>query len=224
MQTRRIVMILAGLIVGLPLLGYIWPQSAGLTDPLSERAWQWPNSQAIKDTEPQPKLLARFWPLQEKAPASNSEADAAQAKADLLAKQTMKLVAIVRQGTQQQALVLTPKGKLKTLSVGDLLDKQRRVTAITNTGLTWQTLTEPSAKDATNKDAAKDNASDQPAADSQLSTPPLPQGELSLFPQPPALLEPTVKDEIAAGDSAASAEQTVASQFDTASAQKNRGQ
>ena len=181
MQPARIYLTLAALVMGLPLIGFIWPQSASLTGPLAERDWQWPSAQVLKDIEPQPKLLARFWPVQEKAPQATAE-ETAQATADALARQTMKLVAIVRQGQQQQALVLTPSGELKTLNNGDLLDQRRRISAITASGLHWQLVNEGENK---NKNKAEPT-----------------RGELVLFPRPPALLEPEQSAEVANGTQA----------------------
>ncbi|MGB5855877.1 MAG: hypothetical protein WBH20_11545 [Oceanisphaera sp.] len=198
MQRTRLYLLPAAVVIGLLLLGYTWPQAAILSDPLAERDWQWPSVQTQKETEPQPKLLARFWPVQLNSPTkmNNEEADAV-AKADLLAQQTMKLVAIVRQGAEQQALVLTPAGKLNTLSVGDLLDKQRRVTAISNTSLSWQRV----------------NEDDSQQQDAKTASPQ--QGELTLFPRPPALFEPTAIDEKALSGLTALNEETAISDADS---------
>lgn len=203
MQRTRLYLLLAAVLMGLVLLGYIWPQKTNLSGPLAERDWQWPSPTNQKEVEPQPKLLARFWPVQESTSIQErgAEADAkAKTKFDIQAQQTMKLVAIVRQGNQQQALVLTPKGKLKTLNVGDLLDKRRTVTAISNTGLTWQTLAESLSTDATNQDNAKDKTHQQSHSGASQ------QGELTLFPRPTALVEPAVKEEAALIESKAPSE------------------
>lgn len=214
MQGSRFYLSLAALILSLPLLGYIWPKNASFSDPLAERDWQWPSVQTQKETEPQPKLLARFWPV----PASpagkmTDEEAAAKAKADALAKQTMKLVAIVRQGKAQQALVLTPKGKLKTLSVGDLLDKQRIVTAISNTSLSWQSLVEPPAQDDTDKHNAKNSTAGKAEDNTaQPSAEPVAQGELTLFPKPVALPEPVVENEAALSEQKVLSEPTALSE------------
>ena len=159
MRGSRLYLLLAAVLIGLPLLGYVWPQSARLTGPVVERDWQWPSTQNQKEIEPQPELLVRFWPSQTSdASKLTDEERSEQTKANQ--QQTMKLVAIIKQGSQQQALVLNPDGELKTVTVGDTLDEERSVIAISANGLRWQQT---------------DNAPDKARAE---------QGELSLFPKP----------------------------------------
>ena len=170
MPTRRLIFILVAFFIGLPLLGYLWPQAANVAGPVAERHWQWPNSDLQKEIEPQPKLLARFWPIP--APTAAKVAVEPNSKSK---PSTLQLVAIVGQHGQYQALVLTPAGKLKTLNKGDALDAQRSISAISASTVRWQqhlpkTETEPT--------------SGQPAS-SKAPSPPT-QGELVLFPRPGA--------------------------------------
>lgn len=167
---RRLYLVLLGLVLFLPLLGYIWPQSPGTAATFTERTWQWPARQLIKEIEPQPTLLARFWPIQAPKIAPDKEL-ATQTPASA---QTMQLVAIIKQGSQQQALVLTPSGELKTLNQGDALDETRQVLSISDNSLRWQTINAESAPD---KKPSNKPAKAEPELEPE-------QGEISLFPKP----------------------------------------
>lgn len=154
----RVYVILAFLLLGLPLVGYIWPAASYSGKEALERDWQWPTALAVKEVEPTPALLARFWPVQSSS-ASKEESNV-EAKAGSASAATLKLVAIIRQGQQPQALVLTASGELKTLNEGDALDKTRRISAIHSNTVQWHS-TDPSVN--------------------------TPQGELNLYPQPPSV-------------------------------------
>lgn len=138
MQPRLFIVILA-LVLGLPLLGYVWPSPNSVANAPLGQDWQWPKAQPQQIIEPEPKLLARFWPITETANDTEQSSSAATAKAES-EPQPVKLVAIVRQGQQQQALILDSNGELKTLNQGEQLDEQRRISAINSSAIRWHTL------------------------------------------------------------------------------------
>lgn len=173
-MANRSYLILALLALGLslPLLGYVWPLAENLNPPLTEREWQWPTVQATKEVEPQPKLLARFWPVQ--APEKNTAP--ADAKLNAPKPASLRLVAIIKQGSQLQALVLTADGELTRLNTGDALDDDRRISAINHSSLSWQSIDKAAPTEGELSlyprpaDAASDNKQESAADEPSSST------------------------------------------------------
>lgn len=149
------------------LLGYVWPYHYPSETEVAARQWQWPISTKLEPQLAKPKLLARFWPL-DIAKEATATTNASQAQ--------WRLVAVIRQGSAHQALLLSPEGKLQTLSPGDQLDDNRQVSAILATELQWQ------RQPASPKSAAKQL--EKTAKDAELTQHSAEQGSLYLFPKP----------------------------------------
>lgn len=136
MKPRLPLLLLATvLVIGLFLLGYLWPVSKiDLAESAADQ-WVWNASEAALVAHPLPKNLASYWPS--KKPLSSAGHNAA-APAGADARHDWMLIGVIRQGGPPSAVVLDPEGKLLTLRVGDRLDEQRLVTALKSTSLIWR--------------------------------------------------------------------------------------
>ncbi|MGR6422738.1 hypothetical protein ACUZ8Y_06330 [Aeromonas veronii] len=122
-------------------LGYFTAPEAEIENNLAATRWQLPTALpdlAVK--QPDPWSLSRFWPVEPLSGATNGTQEEHQQ--GLAAEVTeWRLVAVIRQGNQPQALVLSPKNKLLTVSVGAELDPQQQVTGIEPDRVRWTTST-----------------------------------------------------------------------------------
>lgn len=125
----------AALVIGLFLVGYLWPVSQADFAETAEDQWRWSASAPPVAERPLPGNLTSFWPG--KKPLSSAE-QAAAASAAEGARHDWMLIGIIRQGGPPSAVLLDPEGKLLTLSVGDRLDEQRQIKALQSTSLIWQ--------------------------------------------------------------------------------------
>lgn len=126
----------AALVIGLFLVGYLWPVSQADFAETAEDQWRWSASAPPVAERPLPGNLTSFWPG--KKPLSSAEQAAAAAAAAEGARHDWMLIGIIRQGGPPSAVVLDPEGKLLTLSIGDRLDEQREIIALRATTLIWQ--------------------------------------------------------------------------------------
>lgn len=165
MRATLLYWLCATTMLALPVIGYIWPQPTASSKVIVERDWQWPKAAMPTTVEPQPALLARFWPVQLHDKSSDDKDSVSMPTA-----QALTLVAIIGQNNDYQALVLTASGKLQTLTTGDALDETRQISAITANTIRWHATKMP----LNNEDNAAQNASQ-----SQRT-----HGELALFPRP----------------------------------------
>ncbi len=124
----------AALVIGLFLVGYLWPVSQADFAETAEDQWEWTAGDTHDAVRALPNNLARYWPG--KKPLSSAEQ--AAASADTTARHDWMLIGIIRQGGPPSAVVLDPEGKLLTLSIGDRLDEQREIIALRATTLIWQ--------------------------------------------------------------------------------------
>lgn len=117
------------------LLGYLWPQPDQLTEATNQEAWAWPDAPQPTAPSKAPSKLSTYWP----GTAASEQADARTDSAENSAPtHSWRLIGIIRQGQSLSAQVLDPQQQIMTLSIGDALDAQRRVTAIEGTRLRWQ--------------------------------------------------------------------------------------
>ncbi|TNI50190.1 hypothetical protein CF127_05280 [Aeromonas veronii] len=139
-QKHLMVMSLIFLFSALPL-GYFTAPEAEIENNLAATRWQLPT--ALPDlavTTPDPLSLSRFWPVEPLPDVANSAQQ--ERRQGLAAEATeWRLVAVIRQGSHPQALVLSPKNKLLTVSVGAELDPQQQVTCIEPDRVRWTTNT-----------------------------------------------------------------------------------
>ncbi|HDO1310111.1 hypothetical protein CF135_11400 [Aeromonas veronii] len=139
-QKHLMVMSLIFLFSALPL-GYFTAPEAEIENNLAATRWQLPT--ALPDlavTTPDPLSLSRFWPVEPLPDVANSAQK--ERRQGLAAEATeWRLVAVIRQGSHPQALVLSPKNKLLTVSVGAELDPQQQVTGIEPDRVRWTTNT-----------------------------------------------------------------------------------
>lgn len=139
-QKHLMVMSLIFLFSALPL-GYFTAPEAEIENNLAATRWQLPT--ALPDlavTTPDPLSLSRFWPVEPLPDVANSAQQ--ERRQGLAAEATeWRLVAVIRQGSHPQALVLSPKNKLLTVSVGAELDPQQQVTSIEPDRVRWTTNT-----------------------------------------------------------------------------------
>lgn len=140
-QKHLIALGLTSLFSALPM-GYFTAPEAEIENNVAATRWQLPT--ALPDlavVQPDPQHLSRFWPVE---PLSGT-ADGVQKESQeqgLGAEATeWRLVAVIRQGSDPQALVLSPKNKLFTVSVGADLDPQQQVTGIEPDRVRWTTST-----------------------------------------------------------------------------------
>ncbi len=138
MKPRPALLATLALLLGLPLLGYLWPLPAAESLPTDEQSWSWPSDADAPTPTPPPPRLASFWPGQR--PAS-TESAAANEAATAGAPRAWSLIGVIRQGRQLSALVQDPQGDILTLRPGDALDAQRRVERIEPTRLHWRSAT-----------------------------------------------------------------------------------
>jgi hypothetical protein len=122
------------LLLGLPLLGYLWPLPEPKQPLTSDDAWTWPAAAQYKSPTAAPEKLATFWPG--KTPASPKQAGATETAKGL--RHDWRLIGVIRQGRQSSALIQDPEGSILTLKPGDALDPQRRISQIAPTRLRWQ--------------------------------------------------------------------------------------
>lgn len=117
------------------LLGYLWPQPDQPTEATNQEAWAWPNIPQPTAPSKAPSKLSTYWP----GTAVNEQTDAStDPNQNSTATHNWRLIGIIRQGQSLSAQVLDPQQQIMTLSIGDALDAQRRVTAIEATRLRWQ--------------------------------------------------------------------------------------
>ena len=106
----------AALVIGLFLVGYLWPVSQADFAETAEDQWRWSASAPPVAERPLPGNLTSFWPG--KKPLSSAEQAAAAAAAEG-ARHDWMLIGIIRQGGPPSAVLLDPEGKLLTLSMGN---------------------------------------------------------------------------------------------------------
>ena len=139
-QKHLMVLGLTFLFSALPL-GYFTAPEAEIENNVAATRWQLPT--ALPDlavTQPDPLSLSRFWPVEPLSGTANGTQKEHQQ--GLAAEATeWRLVAVIRQGNHPQALVLSPKNKLLTVSVGAELDPQQQVTGIEPDRVRWTTST-----------------------------------------------------------------------------------
>lgn len=116
----------------LPLaLGYVWPHAEPNGLQGSSSRWQAPTLAESAPIEVNPEGLARFWPLSTPQTEETDNAKSTETR-------RWRLVAVINQGGQPSATLLSPQGELLNLKPGDMLDEQRRITHIATTVLHWQ--------------------------------------------------------------------------------------
>lgn len=140
-QKQLIALGLTTLFSALPL-GYFTAPEAAIESNVVATRWQLPTAlPELALVQPDPQRVARFWPVE----PSSGTADGAQKERQeraLGAEVTeWRLVAVIRQGSHPQALVLSPKNTLLTVSVGAELDPQQQVTRIEPDRVRWTTST-----------------------------------------------------------------------------------
>lgn len=125
------------LLLGMPLIGYLWPLSSSTIAIAPVDDWTWPSATQPRAAVSAPDKLAVYWPG--KAPG-NAESDSAAGDASkrVGAKHAWQLIGIIRQGGSLNALVMDPQQNILVLKAGDALDSQRRVSLIEATRLHWQ--------------------------------------------------------------------------------------
>src|SRR5690606_7673246 len=135
-MNRRLLIALAALVAGLPLLGYLWPLSLAQPEDATGEAWHWPTAATGERAAPAPATLARFWP----GSAPSEAAAAQQATQDASRRQggTWALVGTVRQGARLDALVRDPQQNILTLRPGDAIGDERHIIEVAPTRLWWQ--------------------------------------------------------------------------------------
>ncbi|EKP0280159.1 hypothetical protein JGK46_004081 [Aeromonas bestiarum] len=89
------------------------------------------------DLQLKPSVLARFWPVKKRV-AAEGKSKSSITSAHQVAHNEWVLVAIIRQGHNPSALVLSPDQKFIRLSVGMALDDARRVIGIEPDKLYWE--------------------------------------------------------------------------------------
>lgn len=137
MKPHLMMLAALALVLGLPLVGYLWPQPTldALKD--SEEGWTWPEAASETPRAELPENLANYWPG--KKPTNSTEADPASADSQRGATQhDWKLIGVIRQGSSLSALVQDPQQNIVTLRPGDRLDEQRRVSELKPTSLLWR--------------------------------------------------------------------------------------
>jgi hypothetical protein len=118
------------------LLGYLWPQPEPLTETTDRETWAWPSTPQSAAISAAPSKLSTYWPGSDTA--SQTDNSTTQASQENTTAHTWQLIGLIRQGPTHSAQVLDPQQQILTLSIGDALDSQRRVTAIEATRLRWQ--------------------------------------------------------------------------------------
>lgn len=138
MKSHPALLAALALVLGLPLLGYLWPLPEPQQPPADDQAWNWPSDAGEPAPTPAPPRLAGFWPGQRPASTESAAANEAAAAG---APRAWSLIGVIRQGRQLSALVQDPQGDILTLRPGDALDAQRRVERIEPTRLHWRSAT-----------------------------------------------------------------------------------
>ncbi len=139
-QTHLMVLSMIFLFSALPL-GYFTAPEAEIENNLAATRWQLPTAlPELAVMKPDPLSLSRFWPVEPLSGADNSAQKERQQSLVAEAAE-WRLVAVIRQGSHPQALVLSPKNKLLTVSVGAELDPQQQVTGIEPDRVRWTTNT-----------------------------------------------------------------------------------
>ena len=120
------------------LLGYLWPVPSPDDETADLEAWSWPSAPQQAPSAA-PSKLSTHWPGA--AVSNTTESSSTELSQQSAAAHTWRLIGLIRQGQSQRAQVISPQQQILTLSIGDLLDTQRRVTAIEATRLRWQDAT-----------------------------------------------------------------------------------
>ncbi|HDX8385520.1 TPA: hypothetical protein RQN04_003730 [Aeromonas hydrophila] len=138
-QKQLIVLGLTFLFSALPL-GYFTAPKAEIENNVGDTRWQLPT--ALPDlavVKPDPQRVSRFWPVEALAGAADGAQKERREPSFGVEATEWRLVAVIRQGRHPQALVLSPKNKLLTVSVGSELDPQQQVTGIGPDRVKWIT-------------------------------------------------------------------------------------
>lgn len=138
-QKQLIVLGLTFLFSALPL-GYFTAPKAEIENNVGDTRWQLPT--ALPDltvVKPDPQRVSRFWPVEALAGAADGAQKERREPSLGVEATEWRLVAVIRQGRHPQALVLSPKNKLLTVSVGSELDPQQQVTGIGPDRVKWTT-------------------------------------------------------------------------------------
>lgn len=135
MKYRQLLPVAIALLLGLPLLAYLWPLPTPTPPDSGKESWAWPPTEQAPASAEAPANLGTFWPG--KLPEIARQDDKAAAKPHAETHPWM-LVGIIRQSRRFEALVLDPQNNLLTLKPGDALDESRRVIRIDSTRLYWQ--------------------------------------------------------------------------------------
>lgn len=140
-QKQLIALGLTSLFSALPL-GYFTAPGVEIENNVAATRWQLPT--ALTDlamVQPDPQRVAQFWPVEPLSGAAAGAQKERQEHAQGAEATEWRLVAVIRQGGHPQALVLSPKNKLLTLSIGAELDPQQQVTSIEPDCVRWTSLT-----------------------------------------------------------------------------------
>ncbi|MFR9718477.1 hypothetical protein ACL00X_03885 [Aeromonas diversa] len=140
-QKQLIALGLTSLFSALPL-GYFTAPEAEIENNVAATRWQLPT--ALPDlamVQPDPQRVAQFWPVEPSSSTADGAHKERQKDAQGAEATEWRLVAVIRQGGHPQALVLSPKNKLLTVSVGAELDPQQQVTSIEPDRVRWTTST-----------------------------------------------------------------------------------
>lgn len=134
-MTARQTFVTLALLLGLPLLGYLWPLPTADQPGSTEDRWAWPEPASSDRHGELPQHLATWWPG--KKPPSRTAADG-QGTDSQAARHDWTLIGIIRQGNRLSALLQDPQRNILTLGPGDRLDAQRRISELHATSLYWR--------------------------------------------------------------------------------------
>lgn len=132
----RLILVALALVFGLPVIGYLWPQPTPDVLPDANERWAWPEAADQTPRTELPDNLATYWPG--KKPTNSAEGDPASADSQRAKQHDWKLIGVIRQGNSLSALVQDPQQNILTLTPGDRLDEQRRVSELKPTALLWR--------------------------------------------------------------------------------------
>jgi len=133
----RLTLAALALMLGLPLIGYFWPQPTPTFLQDGEERWAWPEAAHETPRAELPKNLANYWPGRKPTNSTEADPDSADSQQGA-ARHDWKLIGVIRQGTSLSALVQDPKQNIVTLRPGDRLDEQRSVSELKPTSLLWR--------------------------------------------------------------------------------------
>ncbi len=136
-MNARLILVVLALVLGLPLIGYLWPQPTPDALQHAEERWAWPEAADETPRAELPENLANYWPGKKPTNSTGADALAADSKGQAT-RRDWTLIGVIRQGNSLSALVQDPQRNILTLRPGDRLDEQRTVSELKPTSLLWR--------------------------------------------------------------------------------------